>query len=80
MASKLNKLAYEKLIEQDLEWLNKQERTLERQHVECIVRESTFFNYDLVDLLNEVSKCDLGEELTKKVEALIKEMDGPHGA
>lgn len=32
MTMKLNRPAYDKLVEEDLEWLEKQPRTLERPH------------------------------------------------
>lgn len=40
MSMRLNKPAYEQLVAEDLEWLSKQPRTLERDHVEVIVRAS----------------------------------------
>lgn len=36
----LNRQAYQKLVDEDLEWLSKQPRTLEREHIEIIVRNS----------------------------------------
>lgn len=74
MASKLTKLAFKKLVEEDLEWLAKQPRNLEQQHVECIVRESSYWNYEVMDLLEEIhAKCDLGEELNTRLQAIIDE-------
>jgi hypothetical protein len=43
---KLTKAAYEQLIAEDLEWLLKQPRTLERDHIESIVRCSVDDLYD----------------------------------
>lgn len=79
MSRKLNELAYRKLIEEDLEWLDKQPRTLERQHIESIVRESTFFNYELVEFLEKLSGCYIGEENSKRLEKILEDLNGPHG-
>lgn len=40
MSSKLPRSGYQKLVDEDLEWLLKQTRTLEREHIADIVRES----------------------------------------
>jgi len=40
MPIRMNREAYEKLIAENLEWLEKQPRTLEREHVIQIVRQS----------------------------------------
>lgn len=45
MGTPLNKTAYEKLIEENLAWLLAQPRTLERDHIEQIVRHSTAMLY-----------------------------------
>ena len=45
MGTKMNKESYQKLIDEDLEWLNKQPRTLERIHIADIVKESIDFYY-----------------------------------
>jgi hypothetical protein len=38
MATILNKQAWEKLIDEDIDWLNKQDRTLEREHIQdCLL-------------------------------------------
>lgn len=36
--SVLTRVAYQQLVDGDLEWLSQQPRTLEREHVELIVR------------------------------------------
>lgn len=46
MARKLTRTAYEELIEGDLAWLNRQPRTLEREHVRKIVMRSADHEYD----------------------------------
>jgi len=45
MGTKMNKESYQKLIDEDLEWLNQQPRTLERMHIADIVKESIDFHY-----------------------------------
>lgn len=38
MGSILNKQAYNNLIDEDLEWLLKQPPSLERDHIECVLK------------------------------------------
>lgn len=45
MGTKMNKKSYQKLIDENLEWLNKQPKTLERMHIADIVKESIDFYY-----------------------------------
>ena len=45
MPTTLNRTAYEKLIAEDLEWLLAQPRSLEREHIEAIVRRSADHEY-----------------------------------
>lgn len=40
MPTKLNKRSFQQLIKGDLEWLSKQPRTLERQHIEDMLRDA----------------------------------------
>lgn len=42
---KLSKSAYERLIAEDLEWLDSMPDCLERQHIEHIVKDSIKFYY-----------------------------------
>ena len=42
---KVTRAAYQKLIDGDLDWLMKQPKTLERDHIAAIVRESVETNY-----------------------------------
>lgn len=79
MVMKLNRDAFRQLIAEDLDWLNGVTRTLERDHVIEIVKESEYWHYDLPDLLNEVIAQDIGEALTKKLEALVLKLAGPRG-
>lgn len=40
MSLTLNKSAYARLIEEDIEWLLKQPKTLEREHIVAVLKES----------------------------------------
>lgn len=42
---RMNKESYEKLIQEDLEWLAKMPHSLEKMHIEAIVRASIKQNY-----------------------------------
>lgn len=46
MGTILNRSAYQRLVDEDLEWLAEQPRGLERGHIEQIVRESVHYTYD----------------------------------
>ncbi len=46
MAMKLNREAYERLIAEDIAWLESMPRTLERDHVIEIVKSSPRFQYE----------------------------------
>ena len=46
MGTKVNSRAYKQLIDEDIEWLNKQPNTLENQHIKQIVEDSINFYYD----------------------------------
>lgn len=46
MSSKLTRAAYRQLIGEDIAWLEAQPRTLERDHIIAIVRESERYYYD----------------------------------
>ncbi len=45
MGTTMNSDAYKKIIEEDLEWLDKQPRTLEREHIRKIVEHSIILYY-----------------------------------
>lgn len=45
MGTTLNRHAYQRLVDEDLEWLLKQPRSLEREHIEGIVRQSPDLYY-----------------------------------
>jgi RNA:NAD 2'-phosphotransferase (TPT1/KptA family) len=46
MAGKLTRTGYEELIKKDIEWLQKQPRTLERSHIIAIVIDSVKAYYE----------------------------------
>lgn len=46
MSGKLTRHAYEKLIQENREWLAKQPRTLERDHIDLILRASPAHEYE----------------------------------
>ncbi len=46
MSQRLNRAGYEKLIAEDIEWLMKQPRTLEREHILCVLRVSVEREYE----------------------------------
>ncbi len=45
MAHKMGRGSYQKLIDEDIEWLMKQPRTLEREHILQIIQDSVNFYY-----------------------------------
>ncbi len=45
MSSKLNKFAYEQLINEDIEWINTMPRTLEREHIIDVLKYSVKLFY-----------------------------------
>ena len=65
MTTRLFRDAYEKLIEEDIAYLNGLPRTLERDHILEIVRRSTFFEYEMMNRLHEQDR---------KIEALHAEI------
>lgn len=58
MTMKLNRSAYEQLVREDIEWLEKQPRTLEREHILAIVKDSSLLYYDAEELALEVCVVD----------------------
>lgn len=53
MGTTLNRPAFQKLVDEDLAWLLEQPRTLERDHVEQIVKKTPELYYDLIDWAQE---------------------------
>lgn len=49
VSGKLTRKAYEKLIAEDLQWLLKQERSLERDHIMDVLMDSPGHLYDFSD-------------------------------
>lgn len=54
MTGKLTKPAYEQLISEDLIWLARQERSIEKMHIEAIVKRSVALEYPKI---NERDSC-----------------------
>lgn len=48
---RLNKEGYERLIKEDLAWLMEQPRTLERDHIELIVKQSVDKEYPAKEVI-----------------------------
>jgi hypothetical protein len=46
MSGKLTRIAYRQLIAEDIQWLESHPRTLERDHIISIVRESERYYYE----------------------------------
>jgi hypothetical protein len=46
METKLNKTSYQKLIDEDIIWLLNQPRTLEREHIEAVLKDSVDIWYN----------------------------------
>ena len=82
MVHKLSSSAYQKLLEENLAWLLKQPRTLERQHIIEIIKESHYWHYEHLTLLQSLVK-DYANNITlpqlAKLQELIKKLEGPHG-
>lgn len=55
MPTTLNKSAYQKLVKEDLEWLQKQPRSLERDHIEQVLKWSIGQLYQ--DEIEEMPRC-----------------------
>lgn len=49
MGTTLNRQAFQRLVDEDVEWLMKQPRTLEREHVAEIVKATPEVYYGLID-------------------------------
>ena len=55
MSIKMNKNAYIKLIQEDIDWLMKQPRTLEREHIYQVLKQSSdrIYNDEVDEPLDE---------------------------
>lgn len=53
MSSRINQHTYKKLIDENLEWLATTSRSLERDHIELIVKASESHEYDSVKVTTE---------------------------
>ena len=78
MGTKMNKSAFQKMIDENLEWLNKQPRTLERDHIEMILKESINYYYptpkpvEKTPLQSEGEKKQLNEVSEEDAKKIIK--------
>lgn len=62
MSSKLMRHAYERLIAEDLEWLNKQPHTLENEHIRCVLECSADLHYPpAADAVKTAAKACLAD-------------------
>lgn len=76
MASKLTKMAFKKLIEEDIAWLEKQRRTLERDHIISIVKECPVFYYDVMSLLGDIYReSSMTTGLYERIEKMLEKYD-----
>lgn len=56
MTMKVTRSAYEELIQEDIDWLMKQPRTLERDHIILIVKQSPEVEYDIADKIERLER------------------------
>ena len=49
----LTKEAYEKLVAEDIEWLDKQPRSLEREHIALILKDSPRLYYEIEPMVKQ---------------------------
>lgn len=68
MSGTITKEAYQKLVDCDMAWLEKQEHSCEKQHIECILKWSPYYAYDRVDInaVRNFLKEEVGDELADK--------------
>lgn len=65
MGTKINQDAYDKLIKYDMEWLEKQEHSCEKLHIEAILKWASYNAYDKVPI--DKTRQYLTEEFGKEV-------------
>ena len=73
---KLNKEAYQELVDEDIAWLLKQPDTLERKHIECVLRDSVYRLYP--DIPSTPWSAELQERIAKHEQrgiALLKTLE-----
>ena len=66
MSTKLTRSAFRELIEQDIAWLLAQPRTLERDHIEHILKDTERAYYDTTESSKEEANdygCDPNDDL-----------------
>jgi hypothetical protein len=89
VSTKLNREAFRKLIAENIDWLMKQPRTLEREHIKLCLEEAEKFHYDLPAMLQRVvdddaQTVDAGEQglspvVMHEVCEWIEKLAGPRG-
>lgn len=57
MGTTLNRHAYQRLIDENLEWLSKQPRSLERDHIEGIIKRSLHHEYEVAEQFDALRKA-----------------------
>ena len=75
----VNKETYEQIIAEDIKWLLKQPQTLERNHIETIIKMSADYMYGAQYNLKEENKIlkeelDIRNKITKHNKEEIEEM------
>lgn len=58
----MNKIAYVEMVEQDIDWLMKQPRTLEREHIVAVLRNSVEMIYGKLPPVDGTAVVRLEEE------------------
>lgn len=71
MSLTLNKSAYTKLIEEDIEWLLKQPRTLEREHIVAVLKESVESFYPLKSTFHQGLGAIVPDKMIKVLTGLV---------
>ena len=72
MSCKLNRAAYQKLVDEDVEWLLAQPRALERDHVIDIVKESVGYYYDHAQLAAQSAQIETLQKRVAELETIAK--------
>lgn len=60
MSGQLNRHAYRKLVQEDIDWLLAQPRTLERDHIHAVLLASELHEYGLEDCSHDAVSTSLG--------------------
>lgn len=69
----LNRKAYQQLIDENLDWLDRQPRSCEREHIRQIVRQSPEREFNDKDKIQSLTQeCD---QLTREISALNTQLN-----